>query len=163
MTNLAGSSDGGFFVLGETNSGELWVAKIGSKSRILWQRAYGNLNNYTVSPVTTYKGGLVIAGSASNRGWLALISPNGNVIWPRTYGVSGGCDIASAGVTPEGDIVAAGWIKENKRSNAWLIRVDGNGNVVWSRSYHENGSSKLTAVTVESNGDILAGGGVIYK
>ena len=112
-------SDGGFLVLGASNSatgditgsngsGDVWIMRVNASGTILWSHAYGGSRSDTPWDIIPYAGNYLIAGVTSSNdgdvsvsyhlpggtpwgddGWLLLVSPNGELLWEKSIGGSG--------------------------------------------------------------------------
>ncbi|MEI8134334.1 MAG: T9SS type A sorting domain-containing protein [bacterium] len=110
--SIAQTSDGGYLIVGETNStdgdvtglhqslfySDAWIAKISPTGELQWQKCFGGYNNDNAQSIIPITGGdYIIAGNAgSNNGdfsrssghdaWLTRISDSGVVKWQVFYG-----------------------------------------------------------------------------
>lgn len=111
---LITTSDGGYAILGYTNStdGDLvdktsevndyWLLKLDIDGNLQWSKTYGgSMDDRGQSVVQTMDGGYVITGYAmssdgdgsNNQGfhdnWIVKLDATGNIQWERSYGFSG--------------------------------------------------------------------------
>ncbi len=110
MTSIVNTNDGGFIVLGytESNDGDIvksnsmidiWLSKYNSSGNLVWSKTIGGSNNdYGTSIIPTTDGNFVISGyTASNDGdvpnnigmhdfYVCKINNNGDVLWSKNYG-----------------------------------------------------------------------------
>ncbi len=70
-------------------------------------------------------------------------------------------EVEGLAVSPDGDIVAAGWTRSfGEADHALLLRLDGDGNVKWQRIYGEKYAyyANAVALTPPDGGDIVVAG-----
>lgn len=134
------SEDGGFVVLGSTNSNDgdvddrvstddydYWVIKINSNGEKQWSRSYGGSNDETATNIKkTSDGGYIISGySRSDDGdvsgnegfhdyWILKIDAGGNKLWDKNYGFNGSDKAFSVIQTKDGGYFATGFLDVNE-------------------------------------------------
>ena len=130
------SNDGGFVVLGSTNSNDgdvddrtsaeeydYWVIKINTNGEKQWSRSYGGSNDETATDINkTSDGGYIISGySRSNDGdvsgnegfhdyWILKIDGSGNKLWDKNYGFNGSDKGFGVIQTKDGGYFATGFL-----------------------------------------------------
>jgi hypothetical protein len=135
--SLINSSDGGYVLLGVTDSNDgdvsgnhggrdTWVVKVSSTGNIQWQKCLGGTSTETLlSIVQTTDGGYVLAGYTNstdgditnNHGsgdvWVVKLSSQGILQWQKCYGGSGGDFALSIIQTKDGGYIFAGETNSN--------------------------------------------------
>lgn len=110
--SIVSTSDGGFLVLGYTDSNDgdvvkfhdlkdIWLTKIDNNGQLEWQKTIGgSLDDFGYSIIASTDGNYVIAGYSgssdgdvpSNLGfhdfYITKITEQGNIIWKKSYGFS---------------------------------------------------------------------------
>ena len=187
--SIAKTADGGFILVGDSDSKDgdltankglfdLWVIRLSSDLKILWQKALGGTQMDGGSSVTEARdGGFVIAGyTESNDGdvtggyhgggdvWVIRLDASGKVLWNRCFGGSR-LDAPSA-IIQAGDegLFVAGYSNSNDGDaagntgafNAWIFKIDKDGHLVWQRSVGGSNKDQFNAVTVTSDGGLVA-------
>lgn len=112
--SVTSTLDGGFVVLGHTQSTDgdvanktnqsydYWLLKCNDQAQIQWQKTYGgSLDDRGTSIIQTQDGGYAVLGSSTsadgqvttNAGaqdfWVAKLDANGNMVWQKSFGYSG--------------------------------------------------------------------------
>ncbi len=137
---VAESDDGGYVVLGSTNSADgdvddrtstddydYWVLKLNTDGEKQWSRSYGGTQDETATNIQkTSDGGYIISGySRSNDGdvsgnegfhdyWLLKIDSGGNKLWDKNYGFNGSDKCFSVIQTKDGGFFATGFLDVNE-------------------------------------------------
>ena len=106
-------SDGGYFILGETNSvdgdvtagygasKDIWLIRISNTGNLVWQKRYGgsgidignqikhlNDGNFLIASSTSSTDGNFIGSHGYTDGGLLKIGPDGSIIWSKCFGGS---------------------------------------------------------------------------
>ena len=111
---------------------------------------------------------LVTVGEAD--AYVAKYNLNGDIQWVTRGGGSLSDEFRDVAATPDGGVVAVGYIGANANFSGTgmanrggrdivIIKYDGNGLLQWSHSVGGSGDDQANGVTVEANGDILVTGG----
>ena len=145
-TSILPTSDGGYIVLGDTESygaggSDLWLLKIDSNGNRLWDKTFGEEgNDYSHSIEKTSDGGYIISGDTvalNDRGreiggtpWLIKTDSNGNKEWDRTYEGRYG---TYAQQTRDGGYIIATSTSSipSTKQDLLLIKTDASGNQQW--------------------------------
>ncbi|WP_297523534.1 protein kinase, partial [Thermococcus sp.] len=56
------------------------------------------------------------------------------------------------------DIIVAGYVEKNDKTDAFVARLDRDGNVKWQKTYGGSGWDEVNAVALAPNGDIIVAG-----
>ena len=147
------SSDGGFVMVGHTNSFgnnsngpngvfDVYIVKIDPSGNLAWTRTIGGTgNDEGRSIIQTPDGGYAIAGWTNSYGagnydvYIARLSSTGTVLWTKTIGGTGnemGWEIIN---TTDGGFAIAGQIASlnSTLSDYYVIKLDGTGNKQWDK------------------------------
>jgi len=174
---LVNTSDGGFLLLGWTNSSGLgevdyWVVKTDSFGNHQWNKTYGGeLADRGLSIVKTDDDEYLLAGSSSSFGagnsdiWLVKIDGTGNQIWNKTYGGLEGESVRSIVMTDDGGYAFVGYTYSFGAGDqdGWFVKIDSTGTILWNQTYggaaHE---SILSLQKIGQGGYLLSGSSASY-
>jgi len=132
-SNVLQTSDGGYIVVGDTQSTDgdvagyhghidIWVVKLDIGGAISWQRCFGgSMLELTEEVQQTSDGGYIFAGETE--------STNGDVI-----GIHGGFDV-------------------------WLVKLDSDGAIAWQRCLGGSGSESTMHIQQTPDGGYIFAGG----
>ena len=132
LHSLVLTSDGGYALVGETNSfsdgmADAWLVKTDANGNMEWYKTYGGTNyEYPASLVETSDGGFVFAGVTFSYGggnsdfWLVKTDEVGNIEWNQTYGETGYEFAHSLVETSDGSFALAG---TKSSFGAWLVKT----------------------------------------
>jgi hypothetical protein len=189
-------SDKGFLLVGLSYSGksgnkkspnkgdaDVWVVKIDSMGRMLWDSSYGGkgFDNCWVAHQTKDGGFLIAAWSKSPIGgnktidsignsdvWLLKINGNGVVQWDKVYGGTNLEQIHAFIELKDGGFVFPAYSNSNKNGNKnvankgyldiWLFRTDALGNKLWERAIGGNYDDKCLAIVQTADNGFVMGG-----
>ncbi|RMD83171.1 MAG: hypothetical protein D6815_07295, partial [Candidatus Dadabacteria bacterium] len=146
-------ADGNYVVASESFSfgagaSDIWVLKLGPNGDILWQKAYGGLDEDTMWSLTEAAGGgYIVPGNTvsfspdwSGDTWVLKLDTAGNVEWEKVLGIAHKWDEAlSVGAASDGGALVGSYVEQG--SSDWdllLIRLDVSGNVVWKKYYEHS-------------------------
>lgn len=132
-TSIIKTSDGGFAILGYTqsndgdiinkvdNSFDYWLIKFDTAGTQQWQRTYGgSKDDKGQSIISTNDGGYAILGSSkSNNGdatsnagyddfWILKLNHNGDILWEKSFGYAGADSAFSVIQTNDGGYILGG-------------------------------------------------------
>jgi hypothetical protein len=184
--SITQTSDGGYVVLGVTNSGDGDftnggnIVKLSSTGVIQWNSYQGGTYNYSVKQTTD--GGYIVAGTILSQFSVLKLDSLGGHQWWKFYGGSGFDEANSALQTSDGGYVIAGYTQSSDGdvtgfhggvADVWVIKVDSSGDLQWQKtlggSYDDEANSiKQTAdggyviagVTNSNDGDVSGFHGV---
>lgn len=166
------SSDGGYVVLGTTNSfgaglNDIYLIKTNSIGGNLWTKTYGGTNvDGGSSIVKTNDGGYIISASTNSFGsgnydfFILKIDSVGTIQWSKTYG-QGSNDYANhIQQTLDGGYIIGGRTDFGGNDDVLVIKTDSLGNVLWCYTYpvdvaNQDGLSTIKQTT--DNGYIING------
>jgi hypothetical protein len=168
------TEDGGYILGGYTsNRGEgsdLWLVKVDSEGRGLWNRIFGGSGEdvgYFVQ--NTRDGGSIVTGSTKSYGvgeerlWLLKADSNGSKLWDKTFGgfvSSAGDGGWSVNETDDGGYIVTGYTKSYGAGgkDLWLIKTDSAGKKQWDKTF---GGSKddvgMSVIQAVDGGYVVAG------
>ena len=130
--SLQETTDGGFIVLGRSNSSDInvtlnqglfdaWVVKLSDLGNISWQKSFGGSGNeWMESIVQTSDGGYIAVGRSNST---------------------------------DGDITS-----NNGLGDAWVIKLDVSGNISWQKSFGGSDYDEATSIIELSNGTYVIAG-----
>ena len=106
------TSDGGYIVLGETESfgagnGDIWILKLTSYGNIEWQKTYGGSQAEEASSIQqTVDGGYLVAGSTDSYGageqdiFILKLFPNGDINSPCGFVKESNAEVSDTSIIP---------------------------------------------------------------
>jgi hypothetical protein len=164
------TSDGGFLVLGSTQSygngdWDIWLIKTDINGNEQWNKTYGgngaDIGN-CIQP--TNDGGYIITGSTSSYGsgyydfWLIKINSDGDKQWDKTYGSSHREEGLSVQQTTDGGYIICG-VKDFYHLDIWVVKTDTSGNEIWNKSFDKEGmDEEAHSIQQTSDGGYIIGG-----
>jgi hypothetical protein len=130
--------DGGFLLIGESNSNEVggtksepsrggtdgWVIRTDANGTALWDKTFGGpLNDHLVNAIPYPDGSFILVGRTmtgaggdksdigygNNDAWVIKIDANGNKIWDKIYGTSGDDGFRCVVATPDTGLMLGGY------------------------------------------------------
>jgi hypothetical protein len=128
FSSIQQTTDGGHIVAGSKGSvppddgfglQDLWVLKLDSTGKVVWQNIYGESGMEKANSIQqTSDGGYIVAGITvgsfnNNHGpyydiWLLKLDSSGNVLWQKVYGGSYDENIGSIQQTSDGGYILTG-------------------------------------------------------
>ena len=169
---ISPTSDGGYIIVGYTFSfgagyADIYVVKLDGGGNMEWSQTYGGPGwEYGNAIAETPDGGYIIAGYTTSLGaggrdiYLVKTDKAGNQIWAQAYGGEG-LDMAEfVAVTPEGEIIVAGYteffgVGEN---DIYLLKVDSQGDQIWANTFGGEAAEMGMTVIVNNAGDYVVAG-----
>lgn len=178
MTGVVKTNDGGFIVLGYTQSNDgdviksnsmidIWLSKYDSSGNLVWSKTIGGSNNdYGTSIIPTKDGNFVIAGySASNDGdvpgnlgmhdfYVCKINNNGDILWSKNYGFMSHDHAHKIIETQDGGFFVGGYA-----DYAGIEGTPGDGNhgeghsLKGNKSSAKHGVGEYFGIRLDSNGN----------
>jgi hypothetical protein len=139
--SLVETSDGGYAVVGYTNSydpddNDFWLIKTDGFGNMEWNQTYGGAaHEFAFSLVEASDGGYALTGYTDSFGaggydfWLIKTDVNGDIIWNQTYGGEYDDFAYSLIETSDGGYALAGKTKVayGEYTDFWLVRTDALG------------------------------------
>ncbi len=145
------TSDGGFALLGETQSkgegrADFWLVKTDIDGNVLWDKTYGDSRtNAGFSLIQTFDGGFGLLGVTAQQDTGASIfdfhfiktDHLGNTIFERIYGGVESDFARSIVQTTDGGFILFGQTESRGagQRDFWLIKTNTIGNVLWDNTY----------------------------
>jgi len=159
-------SDGGFLVIGQTESfgNGAWVIRTDSDGRERWNRTFGKRGTDSFNAAVELRGGgFALAGTSdafSTKGqgaWLVRIDAQGTELWNRTFGGDVLDYAQSVAENPRGGLVIAGVTNSESGllADALLIRTDSAGNLIWKKTFGGSGADEARSVVVTRQEEII--------
>ncbi|MGN6648054.1 MAG: hypothetical protein ACTHJT_16140 [Cytophaga sp.] len=125
------------YILGTTNSGNIFIANVDNNDAKVYFKALSNLPQAkSAAFLKTFDGGFIITGSEMSTGSSDILvvrtDANANVIWSKTFGGTGNDYGSSVVQTNDGGFVVSGTIAFGGNATGAndvisLIRIDSNG------------------------------------
>jgi len=167
------TSDGGYVILGRTNSTplgdyDLFILKTDNDGNQLWNLTLGNLYDDFGYQIVEYPNSdLVILGDQqyNSNDWaydvyLARIDYTGTILrWNYTYGTLNSQEMGRSLLVTNNSHFLVGGV--HPPSEFWLIRTDSLGKHLWNKTYGGNNTDRIfqnNLVLECDNGDIIMGG-----
>lgn len=150
------TSDGGYIVIGDENSGWNLVLKYNSLGEIEWAK-WGRGNGADIKQ--TSDGGYIIVGAFNSDIILSKYDSQGDVTWSRTAGGTGDEYGFSVQQTTDGGYIIAGYT--SSYGAGWgdllLLKYDSSGNLIWSKTAGGTGQDFGASVwQTTDNGYVVA-------
>ncbi len=182
-TSWAGgqTSDGGYFLLGDTYSYgggntsyggatdvDIWFIKTNSSGNETWNRTYGGIEGeWGWSAQETTDGGFIILGSTWSFGnylvedfWLLKINSTGVEQWNRTFGGLQRDEPRSVFQTTDGGYIITGGTTSLGAGgyDVWVIKTDSSGVEEWNRTFGNSEDEIITSIQQSANGGFILTG-----
>jgi len=172
------TSDGGYTVAGFTwakgveDDDDLWLLKLNSQGKLLWDRTFGGSKEDRASSlIQTSDGGYVVAGSTESKGaggldfWLLKLNSQGKLLWDRTFGGSKDDVVNSFIQTSDGGYAVAGSTTSKGAGNYdfWLLKLDKQGNQIWDRTFGAGTLDWANSLVQTSDGGYVVAGSTESK
>lgn len=166
------TSDGGYLILGETNSygsgsGDVWLIKTDINGTEEWNKTFGGANHDAgISMQIEQDTGYIITGITRSFGlddgdvWLIRTDVFGNEQWNRTFGGTSYDCGASIDITDDGDFIICA-ITETYgvgEEDVWLIKTDSSGNEQWNKTFGGTNEDWGYSVEQTTDGGYIIGG-----
>jgi hypothetical protein len=167
------TSDGGFIVVGETESvgnglGDIWIFKTNSTGTVSWQRTCGGSGGDAGNDIIqTLDGGYAVAGFQNNpsagndNACLLKMDGSGNIQWVHTYSAGTNDDYGySVAQTTGGGYILAGESIDNVNfvSNALIVRTDASGTLQGASTYGTINDHWINSIIAQPSGNIVVAG-----
>lgn len=180
------TADDGFVIVGhvwsldssivvDANLGEyhIWIIKLDSSGKFVWDKRIGGDGTESVSSVIALDdGGIVILGSSnsSRNGdvsdvsngktdiWVVKMDSKGLILWNKLLGgeyIDMGHELTLAS---DESIVLIGSAYVVNRNEYFVLKMDLSGNSIWKKRLSERNSYNSMSIIPMSNGDILIAG-----
>ena len=148
-SSIIQTSDGGYMVLGNTDSkgagnGDIWMIKFNSKGNKQWDKTFGGKgSDYSTSIIQTADGGYMISGETESIGagkrdfWIIKANNKGIKQWDKNFGGKGGDYLKSVIQTSDGGYMIAGETtsKRDQWGDYWIIKTNNNGDKQWDKTF----------------------------
>ncbi|MGB5820077.1 MAG: hypothetical protein WBG90_11390 [Saonia sp.] len=169
--SVTGTSDGGYAILGYTNSmdgdigdkttdvNDYWLLKLDADGQLQWNRTYGgSKDDRGQSVVQTLDGGYAIVGYAmsddgdgsNNEGfhdnWILKLDASGAIIWERSFGFSGHDHSYDVLQTADGGFFFVGFLD--------VTSSGGEGSEGKNTSLTRHGVGEFWGTKLDANGEL---------
>lgn len=163
------TSDGGFIMAGRSLSfiqatDSTWIVKLDAGGNILWQKAYGNIEQPSGIRQTSDGGYLVSSGRAgvtSDIAYFTRLDPYGHLVWAKAYQSMDGRGLMSHALRlhADGSFTVAGTLGYfGDGGNAWVAKFAEDGTPVWSKQYGGAGWDRANDLLVNADGSYVVAG-----
>jgi hypothetical protein len=162
------SSDGGYVVVGQTNSfGEnIFVVKLDSSGNVLWSKTIsGSYYDFVRSIIQSSDGGYVVVGRTLRAGrydmYIVKLDSYGDVVWTKTIGGDDDHDEAYSIIqSSDGGYVVAGYTESFGAggSDFYVVKLDSSGNVQWTKTIGGSEKEVATSIIQSSDGGYVVAG-----
>lgn len=143
------TKDGGFLLVGNTFSfgaggSDVYAVKIDRNGTVLWEYAYGGINNdFGNSVVQTQDSGFVISGSSESFGsgqrdvYVLKLDSIGTLVWSKVFGGTGNESGKSILELANQDLIVMGNTRSYGKGaeDYYLLRLNSLGDTVMTRVY----------------------------
>lgn len=168
------TSEGGFIAAGRSLSfiqatSATWIVKLDAAGDILWQKAYGNIEEASGIRETADGGYLVSSGSAgvtSDIAYFTRLDSYGHVIWAKAYQSMDGRGLMAHALRlhTDGSFTVAGTLGYfGDGGDVWVAKFGEDGAPLWSKHYGGAGWDRANDLLVNTDGSyVVAGTTVTY-
>jgi uncharacterized repeat protein (TIGR01451 family) len=180
VTGLTYSNDGD--VMGNHGSADAWIARLGSRGNVVWQKCLGGSKYDLGIYVAPIADGYIFLGEAlSTDGdltgmrtsdtdtdiWVVKLEKNGNILWQRSFGGSKYDRASSIKQTPDGGYIITGTTNSTDgnvqglhgtKDDMWVVKLDGNGNMEWQKCLGGSKDEYAYDVEVTTTGSFVVSG-----
>ena len=152
--------DGGYLVVGYTQSIFALLVKVDANGNIVWNKALNIMSSILTRVICGYEGYIAVGWVAENQnaGLCIKVDEEGNIIWNRTYIEQYPIIIRTIDKTINNNYIVVGNIYYDTDTDIWLARIDEDGNVVWSKTIGGPGNDIGNSIVRASDGYIIIGG-----
>ena len=177
-TNVVQTSDGGYAVVGYTDSEEFasptdssiysWLfIRTDSSGNKIWNLTFyePNADDRPCAIIQTHPdGGFAIAGRSALGGdkfWLLKLDSSGNTQWSQKYwgGPGTSAEPSSLIQTSDGGYAVAGYYNPgNDNTDFWLVKTDSSGTPTWNQTYGGQYTDIAKCVVQTSDGGYALAG-----
>ena len=162
---IVGTTAGDFGAIRSDGDDNLFLTKVDSQGRVLWQRGLGAGGSSEGAAVTVGADGSVTVAGTVN-GNFDGASTDGDMLVARftadgdeefaTVVRNAGADVAQAlAVGSDGSVYVGGRASGNG-GDAYLARLDASGRITERRKIDLGGSERITSLAVDGDGNLLA-------
>ncbi len=171
---LEKTSDGGYFILGETDSmgaGErdLYLVRITAEGELLWEKTVGGPETeWAKDLIPMADGGFLLLGETDSYNddfdvYVVRVDGDGDVIWSKTLDAGANESGTALLEAPNGDLLVMAVISYPGSSSGMyrdtrLYRLDSEGNVLWNMLYRGDNKQAGDAMAWTADGDIVIAG-----
>jgi len=170
--SIVSTPDGGYAVAGFTESKgagswDAWVLKLDASGNLLWDKTFGgNERDEFHSVVSTFDGGIVVAGTTYSKGgggfdvWVLKLDSRGDLLWATRFGGSEVDVATSLNFTPGGGYAVAGITKSKGEGDydIWLLNLDARGNLLWDKTFGGKNQDWATSILLTLDGGYAVAG-----
>ena len=158
----SGSVIGGDTQKNDQSDWDIIVIRLDKSCRQVWQRRIGGPNeDHNWGMTGTQDGGVVISGATSSFGadgndiFVVKLKPDGSEAWRILLGGPGEQGRGSVLVTPDNELIVAGWSRSGKQGDFYAAKLTSSGKIVWERTYDHWNLEGVNDIARASDGTIL--------
>lgn len=167
---LALTSDGGFIVVGYTQSNaenkfyDIWVIKTDNYGNKEWDIIWGGTRSEEAHAVVqTEDGGYIIAGFTESYGngdfdgLLLKLDKEGKEKWYKTFGNAYSDKFYDMNITSDNGLILTGY-SSSQEQGLWLIKTDLEGNVKWDKNFgYSSSDGGYSVIETTDKGFVVSG------
>ena len=162
----------GFVITGMSDNfgdddGDLYLAKLDTHGKIVWQIAFGGTDEERGNAVVETSDGYVAVGSTESFGlnykdiYVVKTDKKGRFLWQRRYGGSRDDEAFGAIALKDGSVVITGRSESFSRRKGfelYLAKIDRDGRLLWERTYGgEDDDAGYSLVQADDGGLVVVG------
>jgi hypothetical protein len=170
---IAITDDGGFLVVGDSNSfgngyKDVYIVKLDQNGKEITSYVIGGEKEDSAQALTrTSDGAMMLVGyreldrSGNTDFFVMKLDQNGKKIWAKTYGEEQADRLNGVTATADGGIVATGLTRSYKsaQTDMSVMKLDNEGNIVWHKIYGFKYYEYGNAVAGTGDGSVMVAGG----
>ena len=170
---IAGTDDGGFLVVGDSNSfgngyKDVYIVKLDKNGKEISSHVIGGEKEDSAQALTrTADGSMMLVGyrelerSGDTDFFVMKLDQNGKKIWAKTYGPDQADRLNAVTATADGGIVATGSTRSYKsaQTDMSVMKLDPDGNIIWHKIYGFKYYEYGNAIASIGDGSVMVAGG----
>ncbi|MCK4364588.1 MAG: glycosyltransferase family 39 protein [Thermoplasmatales archaeon] len=172
---LIQSDDGGFLIVGETNSFgagnyDFWVVKTDRNGSMEWNRTFGGqIFDHAQAAVQSDDGGFLIVGETNSFGagnydfWVVKTDRNGSMEWNRTFGWKNSDHAQAVVQTDDGGFLISGYSEHLLTYDFQLFKIDKNGYLQLGKNYSWNTDIFANSIVQTYDNEYLLTGFILLE
>ena len=144
-----------------------WIAAIDKEGMLLWQKAYGGIEDDLISSLEgTADGGFIAAGRTASWGngvddmWILKLDPAGTIAWQKVLGGDRLDYANSASETSDHGILVCGRTGslESDLDDGLVVKLDSGGELVWQKALKSDLFEEACSIVENGDDDIIVFG-----
>jgi len=174
--DFALTNDGGYIVVGNTNSNDgdvsgnngasdIWIVKLNENGNIIWENSYGGPNAEEGASIQqTTDGGYIVTGNTVSKNddaaqykgrydiWILRLDNKGILQWEKTYGGTNWEYVSNVQQTTDGGFIVAASALSNDRD----VGKNNGGYDYWILKLDRSGNIKWSKIYGGENSDVTS-------